>query len=285
LKIIFKRVNVVEQCLHRYFVGDRELISSCDFIPEHFEGENYLYEVIRIVSGKPLFLEEHLVRLERGCIQSGIPFPGFQKLKQRIKALIQANSIDSGNIKLMLAPPFSGSKFKVALWFIPSFYPSSAIYEGGVEVALYDQSRENPTLKIFNRQYKTETSETIKKLGVYELLLTRDGQLSEGSKSNVFFVLDDDVFTPPSDQVLAGVTRQKVIRICQTNNIQCIEKPVNTHEINRFEAIFLTGTSPGVIAVNKIGKSFHFNVNHPVTVKIAKDYQLQCAMNIESFVW
>lgn len=285
MRIISKRVDLVEQCLHTYFVGDKELISSCDFIPEHYEGENYLYEVIRVVSGKPLFLKEHLERLEMGCNHSGTTFPGFEKLKQRIKALINANAIDNGNLKLMLAPPNSGSRFKAALWFIPAFYPSAAMYENGVEVALYDQSRENPKLKIFNRQYKTETSETIKKLGVYELLLTRDGQLSEGSKSNVFFVLDDDVFTPPSDQVLAGVTRQKVIRICQTNNIQCIEKPVNTHEINRFEAIFLTGTSPGVIAVNKIGKSFHFNVNHPVTVKIAKDYQLQCAMNIESFVW
>ena len=51
---------------------------------------------------------------------------------------------------------------------------------------------------------------------LYEVLLVnRDGVITEGSRSNVFFIKSGEVYTPPTDAVLPGVTRTMIIRILE----------------------------------------------------------------------
>jgi branched-chain amino acid aminotransferase len=39
-----------------------------------------------------------------------------------------------------------------------------------------------------------------------------------------------------------------------------------------FDAAFITGTSPKVLPIARIGDHSHFNVNHPVLIKIKNAY-------------
>jgi len=95
--------------------------------------------------------------------------------------------------------------------------------------------------------------------------------VSEGSRSNVFFIRHDLIRTPPGDQVLKGITRNKVIQLCRKLNIKLIEDPISIDELNKFEAVFLTGTSPKVLPVRRIG-SMIYNPDHQLTRLLAVAY-------------
>ncbi len=53
-------------------------------------------------------------------------------------------------------------------------------------------------------------------VGAYEaLLVNENGCIAEGSRSNIFFLIDELLFTPPSPSVLLGVARYHVLNLCR----------------------------------------------------------------------
>jgi len=121
----------------------------------------------------------------------------------------------------------------------------------------------------------------IEELKLYEVLLVdRDGNITEGSRSNVFFVKAEVFYTAPESKVLVGITRQKVIECLRQLNFKLVEKSVSAVEISQFDAAFLTGTSPKVLPVNSIGKQV-FNTQTVVLQKLMKSYDESIATYIE----
>lgn len=95
--------------------------------------------------------------------------------------------------------------------------------------------------------------------------------ITEGSRSNVFFVKDEIFYTAPESKVLVGITRQKVIECLRQLNFELVEKAVSAAEISQFDAAFLTGTSPKVLPVSLIGK-LRLNIQVLVLQKLMKSY-------------
>ena len=71
------------------------------------------YEVIRVVQGVPLFLEDHLQRLERS-VAGAFAIPGT--LERESRDLIRANGLDEANLRLVLK-----ARLRV-LHLTPSYY-------------------------------------------------------------------------------------------------------------------------------------------------------------------
>jgi len=79
------------------------------------------------------------------------------------------------------------------------------------------------------------------------------GYITEGSRSNIFFIKGDRLYTAPDRMVLGGIIRKKVIEICNNQNIQLLEVPVNIDEIEEFDKAFLTSTPTRILPINSIG--------------------------------
>ena len=95
------------------------------------------------------------------------------------------------------------------------------------------------------------------------ILVDRNGQITEGSRSNIFFIKNGEVFTSPLHQVLPGVTRGKIIEILQSENVPVHEDPIMASQIGSFDAAFISGTSPKVLPIASIGE-FRYDVNDPL---------------------
>jgi len=104
-----------------------------------------------------------------------------------------------------------------------------------------------------------------------KLFSNNDETISEGSKSNVFFVLDESIITSPDSQVLLGVTRSKVIEVCKNNGIDVIKRNIYFNELKDFEGAFITGTSNDVLPIKTID-DIVYNSSHNEIVK--KVYEL-----------
>ena len=57
------------------------------------------------------------------------------------------------------------------------------------------------------------------------LLISKQGYITEGSRSNIMFIDNNNkIYTPIDSQVLKGITRQTVMDICEKLNIEVTRK-------------------------------------------------------------
>jgi len=227
-----------------------------------------VYEVIRLTGGKPQFLNEHYERLEKSLASMGIPVPfKCDTLEACIDDLAAEIWIDDHNIKIEV--DVSGHSI---MYLNPTHYPSAELYETGVRTDLFRGERKNPNIKMMDHELRDATDKAIRSGGLYEVLLVnRKGKITEGSRSNVFFIRGGEVYTSPADEVLLGVTRTMIIRIIEKAGIPLHYCSVKKDDLKEFDAAFISGTSPKVLPIASIGE-ISYDVNEPVLRYIMERY-------------
>jgi branched-subunit amino acid aminotransferase/4-amino-4-deoxychorismate lyase len=85
------------------------------------------------------------------------------------------------------------------------------------------------------------------------LLVDEDDQVAEGPTTNIFVVdADGQLRTPPEMKVLKGVTRQSVIEIARSEDMDVLESTISPAELGLAREVFLTGTTAGVLPVESV---------------------------------
>lgn len=263
----------MDSCLHSYFVRNDELVSTCDFNPDNYVNQHYVYEVIRVIDGVPLFLEDHLQRMWHSLAMADIKAEANKDfVKASLSKLISINKVDFGNIKIVVGKPQKANAPHYAAWFQPHSYPAQKSYDEGVDVGYLNYERKSPTAKIWRDNYQQLVAETKTKHKLFELLLTANGKVTEASKSNFFIVKDGMIFTSPEAEVLNGITRIKVILLARKQSIKVVEKSLTLEDIACADALFLTGTSPKLLPVNKLLPEKVFDTQNEVMRKLMQLY-------------
>jgi branched-chain amino acid aminotransferase len=243
--------------LYRIFIYNGEIKPNKKFIVS--ENAGGVYEVIRVTNGVPLFLKEHLKRFFVSA-KLARKFIRFTKdeITGFLHQLIIENDVSEGNIML-------SCKIQLKAFFISHKYPDENWYTSGVACGVLHAERENPNIKVFQTPVRQKADEIMEREGFYEvLLIDQNGCITEGSRSNLFFVEGENLITPPGDEVLLGITRQKTIKLAETSDIPVFEKEVLFRDLNSFQAAFITGTSPKILPVSKLGDLSFDPLNHVV---------------------
>ena len=125
---------------------------------------------------------------------------------------------------------------------------------------------------MMDRDLRDATDKAIRSGDLYEVLLVNsDGRITEGSRSNVFFIRNGEVYTAPADKVLLGVTRTMIIRIMEKAGIPLHYYSVKNDELKSFDAAFISGTSPKVLPIASID-GIPFDVNDPLLRYVMEQY-------------
>ncbi len=236
-----------------YYSEDTSFKKISSLSPAAFETGACYYEVMRVMDGNCLFIEDHLNRLQISVSLSGLKYIfNIQDVLAIIRELIRKNGLINGNIRLVLQAK-EGRPPVLYTYCIPFSYPSRELYDQGVKAAIFKIVRNNPNIKQYDHIYQQQVRDFILKTHIYEALLQDDlNCITEGSKSNVFFIRKECVMTAPGEKVLKGITREKVINLCNKLNYKIIECPISIDTLPLMEAVFLTGTSPKILPVNRI---------------------------------
>lgn len=250
--------------IHNFFVYNNEIRPANDFIPG--ENEGGIYEVLRIVKGIPLFLQDHLERFYHSAQLAGktIPFSENQ-INDLLKKLIEKNEVSEGNILI-------SCKINLKSFFIKHSYPTAEMYNNGVSCGILKAERENPNAKVFQTTVRQRADEMLAENGFYEVLLADHfDNITEGSRSNVFFIKGNQLVTSPGSKVLLGITRQKTLQMACDLKIKINEREVNFNELKIFDAAFITGTSPKILPIRQID-GFTFNPHNEIVRLLMKSY-------------
>lgn len=236
--------------------------------------DNAVYEVIRIIDGVPLFIWDHYERMRNSfyLLKKELQFTE-KDLNLEIRRLADENKQDNFNVKVMAY--IDGENQGMLLYVSKSYYPVKEEIEKGVAVSLLYIERENPNAKVINQDYKTKVSRKIEEDDVFEVLLVnRANFITEGSRSNVFFVKNSKAYTAPGDFVLKGITRQYVMEACRRAGVELVEELIDVDSLVEVEALFLSGTSIKVLPISQVEQIKFASSVHPAVVAIRNEYDM-----------
>lgn len=239
-----------------------------------------VYEVFRVLSHKPLFLKEHLDRMFHSIELLGFEKPYTRgQMENYLLELLDTEPERIGNIKIRLS---WWPEPMLEIGYIPHRYPTIREQSKGVAVSTFHAVRNTPNIKLWNAALRALTNQALHDLDVFEVLLVNDqGQITEGGRTNHFYVKNSVLHTAPVESVLPGITRQKVIEAAEILNIRVIEKYLMESEVGSVDEMFTSGTSAGVQPIAVVN-GISLPEDRPITMYLQHAYNLMVEKEIGS---
>jgi len=238
---------------------------------EYTEKTAEFYEVIRVKNRALLFLEDHVKRLNHSLKIANIDKTfTIAAVQSDFAKLFAADTIKNQNVKLSVS--VENGHFTCALYYIESRYLQDDTYKKGVQVKTQSFERENPAIKQRTNAMQTIRTQLQSDSAYEYLLVDREGLILEGTKSNVFFVKGTQVITADTGRVLGGITRQHVADLARAHS-DFTESSFAKADLQEADALFITGTSIGILPVCKVDDISFNSANNPVVLSLMKAYE------------
>ena len=237
-----------------------------------------VWEGIRLHQSKLVFINEHLDRLFKSAagISIDILLSKQDIINEIKKVLIKNNMSDDVHIRLIISrgdkiTPYQNPNANIGpinFVIIPEYKKTDPkIYKNGIVIGQVPIIR--PSGNILSTHYNTLSklncilaSIEANKLGFDEGIMNDpNGNISTCNSTNLFFIKNRQVITSTGQYCLNGITREKAILICNSNNIPCLEKNFTYEDIEDCDEAFVTGTFAGIIPVSKIEQRDLFSTN------------------------
>lgn len=241
-----------------------------------------IYEVIPVICGVPIDLENHLEKMRTSLEKIEIYYPDTffkSEIISIIYSLLEKNGIDRDwkiyiQITRGVAPRnhFFPQNIKPTLFVMLQdmrrpVYPCS-----GMNCILEEDSRwMYKDIKSVSLLANVLLRERARKKGVDEVILYRsNGVISEGALCNIFIVNKmGQVITHPADgNIIHGATRRRVIDLARKNNIEVLEAEFKIEDLLQAKEVFATTSGffvNGICKVDetlinngKVGQATHF---------------------------
>ena len=249
-------------------------LTAVDSEPVFVKGRTSVYEVIRVIGGKPLFLEDHIERLERSLHSFGLEICGMKStdFRDKIASLCIENDKVDGNIEILVTAG-NDKTITTMVGFIAHKYPEERDYRQGVKVEIIEVERKNPNSKVKNTEARLAANAFLAENDCFEVLLkNKNNQITEGSRSNFFYFKEGALCSPPVAAVLPGITRKYVLLAAEIAGMKVHEDFLLSDQVKDLDAAFLSGTSIGVLPISCIGKH-ELNLNHEPLKNLMKTFR------------
>jgi D-alanine transaminase len=222
-----------------------------------------VYEVIPVYSKNPFRLAEHLVRFERSHQAIRIPNPFTDgEWTKLVHDLIARNAGDDQSIYLQVTRGVAkrdhafpkDAKPTVFGMSSPLSTPSREAIEGGVHaITAIDYRWLKCDVKSTSLLGNCLLRQAAADAGALEVVMFRNGFLTEGSSSNVFVVKNGVILATPKDHlVLPGITYDVVIELARAHGLPLEVRPIAEAEVRAADEIWVTSSTKEVLAVGTL---------------------------------
>lgn len=251
-----------------------------------------VYETVRTYQGRPFLMDRHLGRLARSAERLWLAIPGGtagveQELLRTLEAagneesylrIIITRGSRAGFVNLDMETAGAETMVLIVRPFT-GFEPSC--YEQGVEVSVVGVLRTgrqslDPKIKSGNYLNNIIALHEASRQGSFECLMpNRDGDLTEGSSSNVFLIRNGVIRTPSLDcGLLDGITRSFVIDLARQAGFEVREDRLGREDLFEADEVFLTSSLKEVMPVKSVnGQPVGAGVPGPITLDLLDRYR------------
>jgi branched-chain amino acid aminotransferase len=206
---------------------------------------------------------EHYERLKRSCELINLPLSftvdvlvasTYELLKQNgLKEAYIRPLVYAAEPNMSLKAPEKSDVF-ICAWAWDK-------YLGDKTLKLMISSFQRPNPKALSMQSKCSgqyvnsivASTEAKQKGFDEaLLLDMNGNIAEGPGANFFLEKDGTLYTPPTDNILNGITRKTVMELAKALNIPLKEQHLKPADLKGATGAFYTGTAAEIVGIESI---------------------------------
>ena len=225
-----------------------------------------IYEVFRTYRGVPLFIQEHFDRLENSASLVSMEITqSREELIREIKKTVIASGatveqdvyvryqITRGEGPIDLHPDSSlPTRYVIIVAGLRPWNPKH--YSTGMSMAIPDVRRNpvnalDPNIKGGNYLNNVIAVMQARKRGADEsLILGSNGNVTEASNSNVWFVINGQTVTPASGN-LKGLTKAAILQACAERGVKTVERDIHCTELVEATECFVTSATREVMPV------------------------------------
>ena len=215
------------------------------------------FDFFRIRNNKPLFLDDYLSRFFNSVATMHLqPTQSREDLKEIIYALIAQNNAETSGMRLIFTGGYSPDSYqpvKPNLIITQHLLnlPSAEKFDTGIRVITKEYQRDLPTVKSINYLMGIWLQEEISARKAEDVLYYRNEIVSEFPRANVFMVTRDNKVVTPSENVLRGITRKKLLE-WMSKDFEMEERSVGIEEIKEAAEVFMTSTTKRILAISHI---------------------------------
>lgn len=228
-----------------------------------------VWEALRLHNGVLVFLEDHFNRLWQSAKTVGMVLPFTKKeLTQKVWNTLNANGMKDGvHVRVMVTrgikkTPSQDPRLTISgpnVVIIPEYKKASKeSKEKGITLFTSTIRRGSPDyldprLNCHSKLHEVQALIQAIEAGADEaLMLDANGFVATCNATNFFMIKKGEVWTSTSKYCMNGITRAKVIEVCNANNIPCFEKDFSLFDVYGADEAFVTGTFGGLTPVTKI---------------------------------
>jgi branched-chain amino acid aminotransferase len=245
-----------------------------------------VFETLKIVNQKVLFLEDHYFRLMASMriVRMEIPMNFTMEYleTQILNTAIVNKCSDSARVRITVyrneggyyLPETNQISFIIqAISLSTSLYSYEAIsYEVDLYKDFYIAKQLLSTLKTTNKIIHVTGSIFAKENGFQNCLLLNDEKnVVEALQGNIFMLMNGKLITPPiTDGCLNGIMRKKIISLAKSiENIEIIEASISPFDLQKAEELFTTNVIKGIQPITKYRKKeYSTNLAMQLTEKL-----------------
>ncbi len=240
-----------------------------------------IFDYFRVWDGVPVFAEDHIERLQNSMSLMGIDV-GYTAAEwtRQFTELIKANQADRAGFRVVVTGGFSEDGYSIPerknvymmLHFLPPNDPKQ--FENGVSLITSDYRRDIPSVKTTIYVRSMQLQPAMKKEGAFEVLYHWNGEITECSRCNIFFIDKTGKIITPDAGMLHGVTRKQILAIAKEHQLPLIERRVTLDELPDMAGAFLTATTKGVLPVVRIDHRIVGDGRvHPLCIRLQDLFQ------------
>lgn len=250
-----------------------------------------VWEGFRLIGGRLLFAAEHIERLFQGARTIDLDI-GLNRAEvlAAVMATCAANGMrDGAHIRLMVTRGLKSTPSQdprqaigpaTVVVVAEHKVPAPALYTTGLalltstfrctrgdqfDMRLNSHSRLNLIMALI-QAYKSGADEA--------LMLDDQGYVASCNATNFFFVRNGEVYTSTGSACFNGITRAKVIALCETNGIPLHRGNFGLLDVYNAEEAFCTGTFAGLTPVRAIdGRAMAAGLPGAVTARLSALYR------------
>ncbi len=259
-----------------------------------------VWEGLRVSGGHPVFLEQHLDRLEEGARALLIDLPTRAELTEAVYATLRANAMTDGvHVRLMVtrgvkSTPYQDPRVTVGPATVVAIAehkePLPATVTEGITLFTTHVRRAHPDTLDPRLNAHSKLNDVTACIQAYTagadeaLMLDPDGFVATCNSTHFFLVTrGGEVWTSDGRYCLGGITRANVLEVCRRHELPARERTFSLTDVYNAAEAFVTGTFAGVVPVRTVdGRTIGTGRRGPVVERLQALYQDLVAEDVAS---
>lgn len=254
--------------LNGQLVSDTATVSNSNRAFLYGDG---VFETLKIVNNKILYLEDHYFRLMASMRIVRMQIPAnftLEFIEHQILALVnELNINDSARVRFTVFRNDGGfylPETRTISYIIQAFpienkkyQITSNLYEVDLYKDFFISKQLLSTIKTTSKMINITGSIFADENDLQNcLLINNEKNVVEALNGNLFMVMKNKIITPPiSDGCLNGIMRKQIIEIAKKiESYQVVEETISPFDLQKADELFITNVIAGIIPISKYRK-------------------------------